>query len=243
VPSTKKKKQKQNKIEILAKKLGLKFSDKSLLERALTHRSYLNEKKNEKLHHNERLEFLGDAVLELIISEHLFSAYPERAEGELTSFRAATVKTDTLALVSRELNFGEHLRMSKGEEATGGRDKDYLLANTFESVLGSIYIDQGYESCKKFVSEVLIPRIENIVENRLDIDAKTEFQEIAQARYRLTPTYKLVVAKGPDHEKTFTMAIMVGDDEFGRGAGPSKQKAEEKAAQKALEKVKADDKK
>jgi len=121
----------------------------------------------------------------------------------------------------------------------------FLLINafTFESVLGSIYIDQGYESCKKFVSEVLIPRIENIVENRLDIDAKTEFQEIAQARYRLTPTYKLVVAKGPDHEKTFTMAIMVGDDEFGRGAGPSKQKAEEKAAQKALEKVKADDKK
>jgi ribonuclease-3 len=222
----------------LLKKLEIPAKDFELYERALTHRSYLNEFKNDKsLIHNERLEFLGDAVLELIVSEHLFTNYMDHPEGDLTSFRAATVKTTTLAETSRELGYGEYLRMSKGEEATGGRDKDYLLANTFESILGAIYLDLGYEEASKFVHRVLIVRIPNIVENRLDIDAKTKFQEIAQAVKKVTPTYVVKKEEGPDHEKTFTMAVYLDDEEYGVGEGASKQKAEEAAAAEGLKKI------
>jgi ribonuclease-3 len=229
-------------LEEFSKKLGLEYNNIDLLKEALTHRSYLNENNTCDSNHNERLEFLGDAILELIISEYLFNTYSDRPEGELTSFRAATVKTETLAQVSRDLGIGEYLLMSKGEETTGGRDKDYLLANVYESILGSIYIDQGYESCKRYVESNLIPRINYIVENRLDIDAKTKFQEIAQNLYKQTPSYRLIEANGPDHEKIFTMAVMVGKKEHGRGEGASKQKAEEQAAQAALESLSKIDK-
>ena len=217
----------------LAKKLGIQFNDISLLERALTHRSYLNENKDVDKN-NERLEFLGDAVLELITSEQLYEKYPNHPEGDLTSFRSAIVRTESLAQASRELNYGKYLRLAKGEEDSGGRDKDYILANTFEAVLGAIYIDQGYKECKKLVDRILISKIKNIVENRLDIDNKTKIQELAQAKYRETPTYEVLCEHGPDHDKEFVVAVKIGDKTIGKGKGGSKQKAEESAAQKGL---------
>lgn len=218
----------------LAKKLGIKFNEISLLERALTHRSYLNENRSVE-NSNERLEFLGDAVLELIVSEYLYSRYPNREEGDLTSFRSAIVRTESLADASRELNYGKYLRMAKGEEESGGGEKDYILANTFEAVLGSIYIDQGFDKCKELVNRVLISKIDNIVKNRLDIDNKTKIQELAQAKFKLTPTYQVVEEHGPDHDKTFVVIVKIGDKTIGRGKGGSKQKAEEAAAEKGVE--------
>lgn len=225
-------------LETLMKNLKVEFKDAKLLERSLTHRSLLNEKKNKDLQHNERLEFLGDAVLELIISEYLFHKYPERPEGELTSFRAAVVNTTSLGDLSRELGIGEHLIMSKGEEMTGGREKEYLLANAFEAILGAIYIDQGYEKAKEFVNMHLVPKIENIVKYRLDIDPKTKLQERAQRLLKKTPVYKVIKEEGPDHEKTFTVVVKINGEEYGTGKGNNKQKAEEKAAAETLKKIK-----
>jgi ribonuclease-3 len=220
-------------IEELIKNLDIKFNDISLLERALTHRSYLNENRDiEK--NNERLEFLGDAVLELIISKHLYEKYPNHPEGDLTSFRSAVVRTESLAEASRELNYGKYLRLAKGEEETGGRDKDYILANTFEAVLGAIFIDQGLQPCKDLIYRILIPKIDNIVKNRLDIDSKTKIQEMAQAKFKLTPTYEVVEENGPDHDKEFIVAVKIGDKIIGRGKGSSKQKAEEASASEGL---------
>lgn len=224
-------------IKALEKVLDLEYNEKQLLIRAFTHRSYLNEDEDVEKH-NERLEFLGDAVLEFLVTKYLFKHYPRRKEGDLTSFRSAIVRTDSLAAKSRELGFGKYLRMSRGEEQTGGRDKDYLLANTFEALLGSMYLDQGMKACEQFLQRTLYPEVENIVKNRLDIDAKTKFQEIAQDLFKITPTYELVSEIGPDHDKTFEMSVYVGDKEWGKGKGSSKQKAEEAAAKKALNKIK-----
>ena len=231
--------QAKNNIEQFVLSLGITPKNMDYFTEAFTHRSFINERRKEKagLSHNERLEFLGDAVLELIASEYLFAKYPNRPEGELTSFRAATVKTESLAYTARSLEYGQHLLMSHGEEATGGREKDYLLANTYEAVLGAIYLDQGYEACKEFVYRTLIPKVETIVEQRLDIDAKTKFQELAQEIFKLTPNYDLVSESGPDHDKIFEMAVKVGDKTYGIGKGSTKQKAEESAAQKALEEI------
>lgn len=219
--------------------LNIECKNPKYFEEAFTHRSYLNERKSDRLAHNERIEFLGDAVLELIVTEYLFNTYPQRPEGELTSFRAAIVKTDSLASEAKKLGFGKYLKMSKGEEATGGKDKDYLLANTFEALLGAIYLDQGYEIAKKFINEHLLHKVDEIVTERLDIDSKTKFQEIAQELYKFTPIYTVISEEGPDHDKVFTMAVMVGDKEFGRGKGSSKQRAEEMAASEGLKTIKA----
>ena len=224
-------------IKNLAKKLNIEFKDISLLQIALTHRSYLNEHKNEK-EHNERLEFLGDAVLELIISAYLYNTYTDRPEGELTSFRSAIVKTTSLANASRELGLGEYLRMAKGETVSGGNDKDYLLANTFEAVLGAIYIDQGYEKCKRLVEEILIVKLEDIVENRLDIDSKTSIQEIAQSEFKITPVYEVIEENGPDHDREFVVVVKLDNKIIGKGRGSSKQKAEESAATDGLKYIK-----
>jgi ribonuclease-3 len=220
-------------IKNLSKKLGVEFNDISLLKRALTHRSYLNENRDVDKN-NERLEFLGDAVLELIVSDFLYKKYPDRPEGELTSFRSAIVRTESLADASRELNYGKYLRMAKGEAESGGRDKDYLLANTFEAVLGAIYIDQGYVKCKNLVKRVLIPKIDNIVKNRLDIDSKTKIQELMQEKFKQTPIYEVVNEHGPDHDKEFVVVVKVGKKIIGKGKGSSKQRAEEAAAQEGL---------
>lgn len=230
--------EKESNIKNLLNIIGIKYKNINLYIEAFTHKSYLNDNKNEKLSHNERLEFLGDAVLELIISEYLFSHYPNRSEGDLTSFRAALVKTESLAQSAKDLNFGQYLLLSKGEETTGGRSKDYLLANSFEAVLGAIYLDLGYDISKIFVYKNLIPKLKNIVKNRLDIDAKTKFQEKAQEILKHTPVYKVISEKGPDHDKMFTMGVYVNNIEYGRGTGSSKQKAEEEAAKIGLNNLK-----
>lgn len=217
-------------------KLKVNFDDKQLLKRAFTHRSFLNENGSVK-EHNERLEYLGDAVLEFLVSKFLYTQFPDTPEGELTSYRSASVKTDTLAEIARSLDYGSYILMSNGEEKTGGREKDYLLANTFEAVLGALYLDQGMQKCEDLLKRILFPRIDHIVEHHLDIDAKTRFQEVAQELHRLTPTYQLLSEIGPDHSKEFTMGVYLGENEYGRGQGSSKQRAEEEAAVKALEKI------
>lgn len=222
-------------LQELEKKLGITFKDKDLLTTALTHRSYLNENYDTHLSNNERLEFLGDAVLELITTEYLFKTYPERAEGELTSFRSALVKTTSLSETASELTIGDYIYMSKGEEVTGGRQRPYILANTFESLLGAIYLDQGYEIARKFVIEKLVPKITQIIKNRLDIDPKSKLQEVAQEVLNYTPVYELVSADGPDHDKEFVMAVKITNRIFGQGKGKSKQEAEQNAAQAALD--------
>ena len=228
-----------NKINEIEEKIGVIFIDKQYLIDALTHRSYLNEHKECKTH-NERLEFLGDAVLELIVSDYLFDKYPNRPEGELTSFRSALVKTDSLADTSRELGLGEDLLLSKGEEDTGGRNKNYLLANTFEAIIGGIYLDQGYEKSKEFVHMHLINKLNDIVKHRLDIDSKTKIQEMAQSRYKVTPVYDVTNEQGPDHDKEFTVVVKINNKVIGKGVGTSKQRAEEDAASKGIEYIEND---
>ncbi len=219
----------------LEQNLGVKFSNTELLKTALTHRSFLNEHHDDNLQNNERLEFLGDAVLEMISTEFLFKKYPDRSEGELTSFRSALVKTTSLSETSTELGLGEFIRMSKGEEVTGGRERPYILANTFEAILGAIYLDQGYEIARKFVEQKLLPKITSIIENRLDIDPKSKLQEISQEVLNFTPVYELVSANGPDHSKVFVMCVKIRNKVFGTGEGKSKQEAEQNAAQNALD--------
>ncbi len=221
------------------KRIGVIFLNKSYLTEALTHRSYLNEHKDCR-GHNERLEFLGDAVLELIISDYLYKQYPDRPEGELTSFRSALVKTESLADTAKGMGIGENLLLSKGEEDTGGRTKNYLLANTFEAIVGGIYLDQGYEKCRDFVYMHLLKKLPDIIKNRLDIDSKTKIQEIVQARYRTTPVYEVTNEQGPDHDKQFTVVVKIDNKKIGEGIGSSKQRAEEDAASKGLEYIKKD---
>lgn len=222
------------KINKLENNLGIVFKNKEHLTNALTHRSYLNEHRDIKVH-NERLEFLGDAVLELIVSDYLFNEFPDRPEGDLTSFRSALVKTESLADTAKKLGVGESLLLSKGEEDTGGRTKDYLLANTFEAIIGAIYIDLGYEECRDFVYNHLIPKLDDIIKSRSDIDNKTKIQEIAQAKYKATPIYEVIHEEGPDHDKKFTVVVKIKNEIIGEGIGKSKQRAQEEAALKGLE--------
>jgi ribonuclease-3 len=222
------------KLNQLEEELSLKFNDKKLLKQALIHRSYINELKKKEWDHNERLEYLGDAVLELVVTEYLFNNYPEYKEGELTSFRAATVRTTSLAETAKELNLGKYLYLSKGEESTGGRNRPYILANTFESMLGAIYLDKGFAEVKDFITRVLLSKVKKIIKERLDIDSKSKLQELSQEFYSITPTYLMDSAIGPDHAKEFTMSVMIDDRIFGTGKGRNKQEAEENAAKNAI---------
>jgi ribonuclease-3 len=228
-----------NSIQEFEKKIGVEFKDKDLLLLALTHRSYVNEHKDTDSH-NERLEFLGDAVLELITSDYLFSTYPERTEGDLTSFRAALVRTESLADTAQEIGVGEEMRLSKGEEDTGGRSKNYLLANALEAIIGAIYLDSGYEVARDFVHTHLLKKIDHIVANRLDIDSKTKIQELTQSKYKVTPSYEVIEEEGPDHDKRFTVVVKINGKEIGKGFGTSKQKAEEDAAKSGVEYIEND---
>ncbi|MBU1018277.1 ribonuclease III [Patescibacteria group bacterium] len=221
----------------LEKKIGLKFKDWHLLRVAFVHRSYLNEHKDSKLGSNERLEFLGDAVLELVVTEHLYITYPN-PEGELTNWRSALVKGEMLAKISQELKLGEYLYLSHGEENSGGRKKDYLLANTFEALIGVIYMELGYEKAKEFIHKFLLVHLEGILEKGGHIDAKSKFQEIAQEKLGVTPLYQLLHDEGPDHDKVFTMGAYVEERVVGKGKGSSKQIAEQKAAEDALKRLK-----
>ena len=221
----------------LEEKTGLKFTDYDVLRRAFVHRSYLNEHKDSKLESNERLEFLGDAVLELVVTEYLFSNYPN-PEGELTNWRSALVKGEMLAKIARQLELGEYLFLSHGEEKSGGREKDYLLANTFEALIGVIYLELGYAEAKKFISEYLLVHLEEILDTGSHIDSKSRLQELAQEKVGQTPSYQVQHEEGPDHDKTFTMGAFIGERMVGKGKGGSKQTAEQNAAADALKRLK-----
>ena len=212
------------------------ISDSSLLETALTHRSALNEVSSgtSSKEHNERLEFLGDAVLELIVSHFLFTEYPHEPEGKLTAFRSALVKTETLALVAQELDLGNKIYMSKGEEAGNGRNNPGLLANTMEAVIGAIYLDQGFEQATRFVKENIVSRLDEIKQKRLYKDSKSLLQEVVQAQGKPTPEYEVISSEGKDHEKKFTVVVKIEEKIFGQGSGLSKQQAQQQAASQAL---------
>lgn len=221
----------------LEKKIGLKFKDQHLIKNAFIHRSYLNEHKDSEYESNERLEFLGDAVLELVVTEYLYTNYPN-PEGELTNWRSALVKGEMLAKVAYQLDLGSYLHLSKGEENSGGRDKDYLLANVLEALIGVIYLELGYKKVEKFIEKFLLAHLESILEEGSHIDAKSKFQELSQDKMGVTPVYQLMHDEGPDHDKIFTMGAYIEDKVVGKGGGGSKQAAEQKAAEDALKRLK-----
>lgn len=216
----------------------LPISDSKLLNVALTHRSFLNENQ-ESDEHNERLEYLGDAVLELAVSEYLYHKYPNKPEGKLTAFRASLVKTGTLAGTAAELNLGEMLKMSKGESVSGGRKNKSLLANTLEAVIGAIYLSEGYDEVVKFLHTHHFHKIDSIVENNLFKDYKSSLQELVQSKGHDSPVYKVISESGPDHDKVFTIEVIVGDNSLAHGTGKSKQQAQQHAAAQALERFKS----
>lgn len=218
----------------LEEKLKISFENKDLLTQAFVHRSYLNESPDFNLPHNERLEFLGDAVLEHIVTDYLFLNYPEKAEGELTSLRAALVNTKMLSFVAKELGFSDFLLLSAGEIRENGRARQYILADVFEAFIGSLYLDQGLDLCKDFITKHLIKELPRVIEDGLFKDSKSEFQERAQEKVGITPTYKVLKEQGPDHQKTFVVGVYLKDKLIAEGQGASKQEAEELAAEKAL---------
>lgn len=223
-------------LNTIEKDLKLKFENKDLLKTAFIHRSFLNEHPEEKLPHNERLEFLGDAVLGIIVSRHLYDSYPGHPEGDLTNFRSSLVNAKTLAKASSSLNLGDFLFLSKGEEATGGRKRQYILANTLEALIGAIFVDRGLEEAAKFVQKHLLVYLSEIIEKKLYKDFKSQLQEKAQEDLGITPTYKLLGEEGPDHAKIFRIGVQIGKNKAAEGQGNSKQEAEQEAAKKALEK-------
>jgi ribonuclease-3 len=224
-------------IENLAKKLGIKFNDINILQQAVTHRSYLNEHRDYQLDHNERLEFLGDAVLELIVTEYLYENY-QNPEGDLTNWRAALVNGEMLAKISKKIGIEEYLLMSRGEAKDTGKARQYLLANAFEAIIGAIYLDQkenGYSVAKKFVLDTVVSQLPEIMENKLYLDPKSRFQEDAQEKESITPSYRVLEESGPDHDKKFIVGVYLNDELIAEGGGSSKQEAQKNAALKALE--------
>lgn len=217
------------------KTAGISFKDKSLLKQAFTHRSFVNENKADSLAHNERMEFLGDAVLELVVTEYLYSKYPSATEGDLTSYRSALVNAVTLSGVARSLDVNEYLLLSKGEAKDEGRARLYILANTIEAIIGAIFLDQGYDVVKDFIEKNTFHLIEKIIEEKTWLDSKSYFQEMAQEHTGITPSYKTLKEEGPDHDKQFTIGVYLEKELVVSGQGSSKQEAEQDAARKALE--------
>ena len=224
-------------FSILEKKLGIKFKNKNLLKQALIHRSYLNEHPEEKLEHNERLEFLGDAVLELIVSEYLYQNY-QNPEGELTAWRASLVNANNLSNLAKNLGINDFLFLSKGEAKSTGKAREIILANTFEALIGAIYLDQGLKQAKNFIKKHLIKQLPEIIEKELYKDPKSKFQEIAQGKFKITPTYKVLKEEGPAHEKKFTVGLFLNEKFIAKGEGSSKFEAEVEAAKKGLTVIK-----
>jgi ribonuclease-3 len=218
----------------LEKKLQIKFKNKKLLEEAFTHRSYLNENPDWRGEHNERLEFLGDAVLELSVTEHLYINFPDKAEGELTSYRAALVNANMLSEVAQDLGLNDHLLLSRGEAKDMGRARQYILANTFEALVGAIYLDQGYAVADEFIKSCVLTRIKDVISKKLFRDPKSLFQERAQEISGVTPTYEVVKEWGPDHNKHFVVGVYLGRELIAEGEGPSKQEAQISAAEEGL---------
>ncbi|PIR88243.1 MAG: ribonuclease III [Candidatus Harrisonbacteria bacterium CG10_big_fil_rev_8_21_14_0_10_45_28] len=221
-----------NKLE-----LGIEytFANKDYLNEAVTHRSYLNEHHGWNYPHNERMEFLGDAVLELAVTEELFNRYSKEAEGWMTSVRAALVNYMMLAEVAKEINLEEYLLMSRGEKKDSGRGRDVILANAMESLIGAIYQDGGFVPTKKFINKFVLAHLDEVISKNLFIDAKSQLQEKVQASLKLTPHYNTIEEDGPDHEKIFTVGVYFGDKLIATGQGQAKQDAEVEAAKAALE--------
>ena len=219
----------------LEKKLNIEFKNKDLLMQAFLHRSYLNENAGLGIGHNERLEFLGDAVLELVVTDYLYKEYADKPEGELTAFRAALVNTNTISDAAKKLGFEEYLLLSKGEAKDTGKARAYILANTFEAFTGALYLDQGYDAAKNFIHAHLLPELKTIIKQGLWRDAKSYVQEKSQEHEGVTPSYKVLHDSGPDHDKVFTVGIYFRDTKIAEGKGSSKQEAETAAARNALE--------
>ena len=217
------------------KRTGVTFRDKDLLRTAFTPRSYLNENRKSGMEHNERLEFLGDAVLELIVTEYLFEKYPDKPEGDLTSYRSALVNAVTLAGVAEGLGMNDCLLLSRGEAKDTGRARQVILANTIEAFIGALYLDQGYEAVRVFVSRHVFNLVDEMVTKKMWLDAKSHFQEKAQEVVGITPSYETVKEVGPDHDKHFTVAVFLGKERIAAGEGKSKQEAEQHAAKLGLE--------
>ena len=224
-------------FSVLAKHLNLSFNNLNLLIEALTHRSYLNEHREYTGSHNERLEFLGDAVLELATTDFLYKKFPAKPEGELTSYRAALVNTVSLAESAQALGINDYLLLSKGEAKDTGRARDVILADAFEAIIGAIYLDSGYASAESFIAKNLYEKIDNVIAKRSYQDAKSRFQEVAQEKRGITPSYETLSEVGPDHNKRFTVGVFIGSSEIARGEGQSKQEAEQSAASAALDKT------
>lgn len=218
---------------LAAQKLGGDFNNLELLLTAFTHRSYLNEHKKTVKEHNERLEFLGDAVLELVVTEYLYSNYSE-PEGILTNWRSALVRTESISAAGEKLGFNDYLRLSRGEKRGSERARQQILANCFEAVVGAIYLDKGYEAAKNFITQNILSTLGGILESGSWMDAKSRLQEIAQSVDGATPHYKVLSEEGPDHEKIFTIGVFVDGNLKGQGTGPSKQAAQQAAAETAL---------
>lgn len=212
------------------------FKDKKLFELAFTHRSYLNESTGVR-ESNERLEFLGDSILSFVVSTYIYSEFKEKKEGELTSLRSVLTNTETLYEVAKKLNLGKNLKLSKGEEETGGRESKTILANTYEAVVGAIYLDQGIELARKFILETIIQEIDSIVSSQGLKDPKSALQEFMQENYKTSPQYEVLEEIGPDHNKAYTVGVFYGDKLLAKGSGKSKQEAEKKSAQNAMDKL------
>ena len=220
--------------------LGVSFNDPSLLEQALVHSSYINENPGFALAANERLEFLGDAVLGLVVAEKLYQDFPHFSEGELTKLRATLVRRDTLARIAATINLGDYLYLGRGEEASGGRHKPTNLAAALEAVIAAIFLDQGATTASDFIQRLFTRELQKVVSQGVEADYKSQLQELVQVSHQLTPTYQLIEAVGPDHDKRFTVEVKVGNTVLGRGSGKSKRMAETEAAYSALEQLSAD---
>lgn len=227
-------------IAALQKKLGVNLGNPGLLEQALVHSSYINENPGFTLNHNERLEFLGDAVLDCIVAEKLYQDFPDLNEGEMTRLRAALVRRDTLADIARAINLGDYFYMGKGEEASGGRSKAPNLASALEAVIAAVYLDLGLEATAGLVIRLLGDVWMKVVQQGTGIDYKSKLQEVTQSRFQLTPSYRLIAETGPDHAKNFTVEVSAGSRILGNGSGKSKKLAETEAARLALEQLKGD---
>lgn len=220
-------------INFAQEKLGVTFNNIDLLVTAFTHRSYLNEHKKTVREHNERLEFLGDAVLELVVTEYLYNTYDE-PEGILTNWRSSLVRTESIGAAAERYGFANLLRLSRGEKRGTVRAKAQILANSFEAVIGAIYLDQGYDTARRFISDSILSTFDEILASGSWMDAKSRLQELAQSKESATPVYKVMAEEGPDHDKTFTVGVFVNTKMRGQGNGPSKQAAQQQAAAAAL---------
>ena len=224
-----------DKLSELEEKIGFKFKNKDNLLQALTHRSYLNENPDWHLDHNERLEFLGDAVLELVVTEYLYSNYPN-PEGEMTNWRAALVNAIMLSKITGEFDLNKYVLLSRGEAKDTGRARQYILANAMESLIGAIYLDGGYDAAKEFITKFVLKELPGIIDHKLYRDAKSLFQEMAQDKVGITPTYEVLKEWGPDHARNFEVGVFLEKELVASGQGPSKQEAQQEAAAEALKK-------